>query len=296
MPCPECRQLTTHLFRGVDDLVNALRLAAEETERGVLSRVAARELSNAEQQALDSSLSSGALPNQVQYRFKCEVCGDRFSLAANATNGEGGWTREGDDVPSPIDLNSPKDAAAWEESAMQKRPWRADFFEHIATEIAAAPGRGRILELGSGPGFLARQLLERLPGATMHLLDQSNAMHSLARERLGELAARATFLTASFKEPDWPDRLGPYDFVVTLQAVHELRHKRHALPLHRQVRSVLAPGGAYLMADHFCGPGGMANDQLYQRIDEQQAALHEAGFTQVTELLREGGLALHRAA
>ncbi len=296
MPCPECRQLTTHLFRGVDDLVNALRLAAEETERGVLSRVAARELSNAEQQALDSSLSSGALPNQVQYRFKCEVCGDRFSLAANATNGEGGWTREGDDVPSPIDLNSPKDAAAWEESAMQKRPWRADFFEHIATEIAAAPGRGRILELGSGPGFLARQLLERLPGATMHLLDQSNAMHSLARERLGELAARATFLTASFKEPDWPDRLGPYDFVVTLQAVHELRHKRHALPLHRQVRSVLAPGGVYLMADHFCGPGGMANDQLYLRIDEQQAALREAGFTHVTELLREGGLVLHRAA
>lgn len=296
MPCPECRQLTTHLFRGVDDLVNALRLAAEETERGVLSRVAARELSNAEQQALDSSLSSGALPNQVQYRFKCEVCGDRFSLAANATNGEGGWTREGDDVPSPIDLNSPKDAAAWEESAMQKRPWRAEFFEHIATEIAAAPGRGRILELGSGPGFLARQLLERLPGATMHLLDQSNAMHSLARERLGELAARATFLTASFKEPDWPDRLGPYDFVVTLQAVHELRHKRHALPLHRQVRSVLAPGGVYLMADHFCGPGGMANDQLYLRIDEQQAALREAGFTHVTELLREGGLVLHRAA
>jgi len=296
MPCPECRQLTTHLFRGVDDLVNALRLAAEETERGVLSRVAARELSNAEQQALDSSLSSGALPNQVQYRFKCEVCGDRFSLAANATDGEGGWTREGDDVPSPIDLNSPKDAAAWEESAMQKRPWRADFFEHIATEIAAAPGRGRILELGSGPGFLARQLLERLPGATMHLLDQSNAMHSLARERLGELAARATFLTASFKEPDWPDRLGPYDFVVTLQAVHELRHKRHALPLHRQVRSVLAPGGVYLMADHFCGPGGMANDQLYLRIDEQQAALREAGFTHVTELLREGGLVLHRAA
>ena len=51
-----------------------------------------------------------------------------------------------------------------------------------------------------------------------------------------------------------------------------------------------------VVADHFCGPGGMANDQLYLRVDEQQAALREAGFTHVTELLREGGLVLHRAA
>jgi predicted methyltransferase len=120
-------------------------------------------------------------------------------------------------------------------------------------------------------------------------------MHALARDRLGELASRATFVAASFREPDWPDRLGPFDFVVTHQAVHELRHKRHAVALHRQVRSVLKPGGAHLMCDHYCGPGGMANDQLYMSIAEQQAALREAGFAQVTELLRKGGLVLHRA-
>jgi SAM-dependent methyltransferase len=296
MPCAECRELTTHLFRSVDDLVSAVRLASEEVERGVLSRVATRALSAAEQEALDSSLSSGALPSRVHYRFKCEVCGDRFTLSADASSGEGGWTRDGDDVPSPIDFASPRDAAEWEATAMQKRPWRAEFFDRYAQEIAGATVTAKILELGSGPGFLAQHLLSRLPEATMHLLDDSNAMHALARDRLGDLASRATFLPVSFKEPDWPDRLGPYDFVVTHQAVHELRHKRHAVTLHRQVRSVLKPGGAYLMGDHYCGPGGMANDQLYMSVEEQQTALREAGLGQVTELLRKGGLVLLRAA
>jgi SAM-dependent methyltransferase len=296
MPCEECRDLTTHLFRCVDDLVNAVRLASEEVERGVLSREAARGRSAAEQEAVDSSLASGALPNRVHYRFRCEVCGDRFTLSADASSGEGGWTREGDDVPSPVDLTSPEDAAEWEETAMRKRPWRTEFFERIAREVEQAPGPVKILELGSGPGFLAQHLLSRLPGATMDLLDHSNAMHALARDRLGDLASRANFVSASFKEPDWPDRLGPYDFVVTHQAVHELRHKRHAAALHRQVRSVLKAGGAYFMGDHYCGPGGMANDPLYMSLEEMPAALREAGFAQVAELLRKGGLVLFRAA
>ncbi len=296
MPCEECRELTTHLFRSVDDLVNAVRLASEEVERGVLSRLATRAISSAAQEAIDSSLASGALPTRILYRFRCEVCGDRFSLSANAENGEGGWTREGDDVPSPIDLTSPKDAAEWEESAMQKRPARTAFFERIGEEVARKSGPVTILELGSGPGFLAQHLLARLPEATMHLLDNSNAMHALARDRLGELAARAKFVHGNFKEPDWADRLGPYDFVVTMQAVHELRHKRHAEGLHRQVRSLLSPGGAYLMGDHYCGPGAMANDQLYPSLEEHQAALRAAGFAHVTELLRTGGLVLYHGA
>lgn len=295
MPCEECRELTTHLFRGVDDLVNAVRLASEEVERGVLSRLNERVASGAEREAIESSLASGALPNRLAYRFKCEVCGDRFALTANTETGEGGWTREGDDVPSPIDLTDPKDAAAWEETALSKRPVREEFFEAFAREIEARPGPVTILELGSGPGFLARRLLERLPEATMVLLDNSNAMHALARDRLGDFAARARFVHASFKEDDWADRLGPFDVVVTNQAVHELRHKRHARALHRQVKSVLSPGGTYLVADHFCGPGGMANDQLYMSVAEQRAALEAAGFGEVSEVLRKGGLVLHRA-
>jgi hypothetical protein len=92
--CEECRELSTHTFRSADDLVHAVRLAAEEVDRGVLCRITSGHLAAAEQEALDSSLASGALPNSVSYRFRCEICGDHFTLQADTNSGEGGWTRE----------------------------------------------------------------------------------------------------------------------------------------------------------------------------------------------------------
>ena len=96
MACEECRELTTHAFRAAEDLTYALRLAAEEVDRGVLSRLATQSLTSSEQEALDSSLASGALPRSVSYRFRCVVCGDHFSLVADTSSGLGSWTREGE--------------------------------------------------------------------------------------------------------------------------------------------------------------------------------------------------------
>jgi hypothetical protein len=63
--------------------------------RGVLSRVGeTAQPGTAEGDALDSGLAIGALPQLVQYRFRCEVCGDHFSLTADMSQGLGGWTRE----------------------------------------------------------------------------------------------------------------------------------------------------------------------------------------------------------
>jgi hypothetical protein len=95
VPCEECRALSSHEFRTPDDLINALRVAAEEMNRGVLARldgIAAP--GSAEREALNSALESGAVPDTVSYRFRCEVCGDRFSLAADMRTGAGRWTRE----------------------------------------------------------------------------------------------------------------------------------------------------------------------------------------------------------
>jgi cyclopropane fatty-acyl-phospholipid synthase-like methyltransferase len=202
-----------------------------------------------------------------------------------------------DDVPSPIDLRLMRDAAEWEATAMSKRPWRAEFFARMEEEIAAAvPPARRILELGSGPGFLAQHLLQNLDGVSYVMLDFSAAMHQLARRRLGALSARAEFVERDFKQPGWDEGLGAFDCVLTMQAVHELRHKRHAPALHERVRELLAPGGFYLVCDHYCGTDAMRNDQLYMTADEQRSALAGAGFTSIEELLRTGGMVLQRAA
>jgi len=96
LPCDECAELNTHRFRSPDDLLHAIRLAAIEVDRGVLSRILAEELSGPEHEALESAFATHALPGVVRYRFKCTVCGDRFELVADTGNGAGGWTREGD--------------------------------------------------------------------------------------------------------------------------------------------------------------------------------------------------------
>jgi|SRR5882757_1342007 len=199
------------------------------------------------------------------------------------------------DVPSPIDLQSHKDATAWEQKAMTIRPWRIEFFECFATEIAEVQGPMRVLELGSGPGFLAAHLLASLPNLSMVLLDFSKPMHDLAHTRLAPHLERVEFVERSFKDPNWFDSLNGFDFVVTNQAVHELRHKRYATTLHKQVRNVLGPNGRYLVSDHYAGDEGMNNTDLYMTVEEHLEALALAGYRSISELKRKGGVVLNRS-
>ena len=185
------------------------------------------------------------------------------------------------------------DAVGWEASAMEKRPWRTEFFAAMASELKGC--RGPVLELGSGPGFLAQYLLAQLPAVRYVMFDFSEAMHTLARKRLGAQARRVEFVERSFKDSAWCGGLGQFGAVVTNQAVHELRHKTHAGELHAQVRSILPAGGSYLVCDHFAGDGGMSNSDLYMTVDEQRQALLAGGFSHVSEILRKGGMVLHHA-
>ena len=199
------------------------------------------------------------------------------------------------DVPSPIDLRLPQDAAEWERSAIIKRPWRSEFFQCFSDEIGHHPGATQVLELGSGPGFLAAHLLAEHSHLRMTLLDFSQAMHSLARHRLVPFLDRVSFIEKNFKKPNWFESIGVFDFVVTHQAVHEVRHKRHVPALHAQVRGVLAPQGKYLVCDHYVGEDGMRDNDLYMTVEEQHQALIAAGYQTVFELKRKGGLVLHSA-
>lgn len=205
------------------------------------------------------------------------------------------------DIPSPIDLRRPDHAQEWAKTALQKRPWRPQFFQHFVQEIQAIPSAHalHILELGSGPGFLLKELLGNLPQHRYSALDFSQAMHDLARERLGEQAEQVNFLVRDFKQDDWFKDLTDIDVVITNQAVHELRHKRHAPALHAQVRQLLKPQGIYLVCDHFAGTHegqqGMQNNELFMTVEEQQQALAAGGFNQVKALLCQGSLMLWRA-
>ena len=201
------------------------------------------------------------------------------------------------DVPSPIDFSKMEDAQAWADTAMKKRPFREEFFGAFVDALGMLRQHElSVLELGSGPGFLAQRVLQSLPETKYTMLDFSPAMHILAQERLGALAEKVQLVIADFKEDAWATALPLYDAVVTMQAVHELRHKQHALKLHTSVSATLRKGGTYLVCDHYAAPEAMTNTDLYMTIEEQQAALQHAGFKNIKCILQKCGLVLHTAA
>lgn len=101
MPCDECRELNTHRFRSLEDLINALQVAAAEADRGVLRQVNERKATISEHEALQSVFVSGALPDNVSYRFSCTICGDGFELLADTREGSGTWTRNDEKPEAP---------------------------------------------------------------------------------------------------------------------------------------------------------------------------------------------------
>jgi SAM-dependent methyltransferase len=195
-----------------------------------------------------------------------------------------------DDLPILVDFRDPATARTWIEETRIKRPYRPRFFAAFCAALASRP-KPRILELGSGPGQLAREILTRCDVAAYTALDFSPAMHEIAAETLGELSGRVTFVIRDFREPAWADGLGPFDAVVTLQAAHETRHKRHLVPLLERARTVLVPGGVLLYADHYLTPETKLPGLMPAR-DDQPLALERAGFTAIELCHEEHNMAL----
>ena len=195
-----------------------------------------------------------------------------------------------EDVPIRVDFRDPATARRWIEETRIRRPHRPRFFAAFCAALAPR-ARLRILELGSGPGQLAREILVHCDVEKYTALDFSPAMHDLAGEHLGELSRRVTFVTRDFREPAWPEALGTFDVVVTSQAAHETRHKRHLVPLLDRARTVIAPGGVLLYADGYLTPDTKL-PALFPTRDEQPLALERAGFVEVGLRYEEATMAL----
>ena len=203
-------------------------------------------------------------------------------------------TNDEEDVPIRVDHRDPATARAWLEDTRLRKPFRLNF--RAAFCAALSPHRQlHILELGSGPGELAREILLRCDVASYTALDWSQAMHDIATEHLGDLARRVTFVVRDFREPTWPANLGTFDAVVTQQAVHETRHRRHALPLFQRARTLLVPRGLMLYCDgYLVDPESPLAALSLERAD-QPRVLERAGFVDVRLLHDEGNLVLYSA-
>jgi len=101
-----------------------------------------------------------------------------------------------------------------------------------------------ILDVGAGTGLLSALLLEKYPGAAITLLDISEKMLAVAKERFSKKE------TVSFRTGDYAqaDLGGPYDLVCSALSIHHLEpgdKRRLFLKIYR----ALSPGGIFVNAD-----------------------------------------------
>ena len=105
-----------------------------------------------------------------------------------------------------------------------------------------------ILDVGAGTGLLSALVLQKYPNAQMTLLDISENMLDIARQRLAG-RKNISYLVGDYSQGI---PVGPYDLVCSALSIHHLMRedKRY---LFRTTFSALNPGGLFVNADQADG-------------------------------------------
>jgi tRNA (cmo5U34)-methyltransferase len=147
-------------------------------------------------------------------------------------------------------------AVAYDRDRMLLLPGHEAFY---AAALAQIPfDATHIVELGAGSGLFSAMLRAAFPATHLHLIDFSQPMLDLARQRLGN-DPHITYTLADYAAGPLPS----CDAVVSSLSIHHLEDERKCalLPL---IFAALQPGGVFLNADQVAGPTP-ALETLYQQ-------------------------------
>lgn len=159
---------------------------------------------------------------------------------------------------------------------------RLKLFDLILAQISQ-PGipDAHVVELGIGPGYMARHILERNPVITYEGLDFSDAFFEIARETVGDLVYRVTLTKADLMDQDWPSKLSKRPgAIISTWALHDLGSQQAVADVYARCHETLPQGGVLVNGD-FIKPDG--TDWEYEagrfEIDRHLELLREAGFS-----------------
>ena len=138
----------------------------------------------------------------------------------------------------------PNFAAGFYSFVARKSPCIRDIHIQAAEEVAAEISAGRLLDIGTGPGYVPFEIAKRAPGLEIVGIDLSSAMIEIANRNAKELgvAGRVKFETANASSLPFQD--GYFDFVISTLSLH---HWRNPAAYLKEVYRVLKENGrAYI--------------------------------------------------
>jgi ubiquinone/menaquinone biosynthesis C-methylase UbiE len=128
---------------------------------------------------------------------------------------------------------------ALEQGFCRSAPWRW-FARHVVVPWALQGEHlsGDVLEIGSGSGAMADELLRRFPEVRLTATDYDDAMVDVARDRLHTFGDRVDVRQADSRQLPFPDE--SFDVVVSFIMLHHVIDWEKALA---EAVRVLRPGG-----------------------------------------------------
>jgi tRNA (cmo5U34)-methyltransferase len=151
--------------------------------------------------------------------------------------------------PGGYHWQDPAHVTWWTERMDAPGQDRARELELLTRLVPALGDAPRLLDLGAGYGAVSAAVLAALPTASAVLVDFSAPMMAEGAARLSAFAGRWRYVTWDLNQPSWPpDAEGPFDAVVSAQALHHLSDERKDA-LYREVYAHLTPGGAFVIWD-----------------------------------------------
>src|SRR5215472_2515381 len=134
--------------------------------------------------------------------------------------------------------------------------------------VGATPS---VLDLGSGPGSLARRIVDALPGARVFAIDADPLLLELGRQAVGDHGGSIRWVEADLRGDSWVEHAqtwAPVDAALSTTAMHWLSPGEQA-GFFARLASLLRPGGLFVNGDH------LSFDRDQQRIGAAARALQE---------------------
>lgn len=211
----------------------------------------------------------------------------------------------------PMDLFFDRRLKEYDAHQLHEIESAQEFYPFTAAQLPRTPG-ARVLDLGCGTGLELEYYFAQNPTARVTGIDLAAGMLQALREKFP--GRDLQLIRGSYLEV--PLGAGIYDAAVSVESLHHFT-KAEKVPLYRRVLAALKPGGYFLLTDYFAAsdleeehfraellrlraaenvPDGiLCHFDTPLTLAHEQAALQEAGFTQVELLGTWGATATLRA-
>ncbi len=138
------------------------------------------------------------------------------------------------EIPGPM-------AVLYEKAAA---PGLCGFHRHVASEITSSLARGRVLDMGTGPGHLLVEVAQRNPDLELMGIDLSRRMLNIARKVTRTHRRSIRLIQGDVRNLPFAD--GTFDLVVSTLSLHHWHEPARGISEGLRVTS---PGGQFWVYD-----------------------------------------------